>query len=332
MATSGTVGRTVIDVVTAIEHAARKCGVVASMLTAENLESARQDLFMLLTALAVKGVNLWCVKKQVLATRQGKTAYTLAVGTEDLVSEPLLRRGTAELQTALGVAVATYTPTSALLVKSVTVAPAAAGPYALVLEGSPDGLAWTEYGSADGTLAAIGDTVCFDAEPVTATLGFWRVRETVDLAATFTSVYFFSACTEVPMGQMARSDYLNLPVKETQTNAPLQFWYDKQAVAPLLYLWQTPSSDTQQIVVWYQRQIEDVGPFNATLDVPQRWLEAIIYMLAERLILELPKALVDPTRYTLIPALATKYENEAADSETDGAPIRFRPNLRAYTR
>lgn len=329
MATSGTVGRTVIDVVTVVEHAARKCGVLPSVLTAENLESARNDLFMLLTGLATKGINLWCTKKQVVATRRGKAAYTLAVGTEDL-NTALLRRGTAALQTSLAAAAATYVATASVKIVSVIVQPAAAGAYSLVLEGSPDGAVWTSYGASTGTIAALGETLCFDAEPTAEQLQ-WRVRETVNLAATFTSVHFLSAATEVQVGKLSRGSYVTLPDK-TVRGLPLSFWYDKQAAAPVMHVWQVPDSDTYQFVLWFQRQIEDVGVFSNTIDIPQRWLEAVIYMLAERLVLELPKELVDPTRVELLMGLAAKYEKEAGDSETDGSPIILRPNLRRYTR
>lgn len=329
MTTSGTVARTVIDVVTVLEKAVKKCGVLPTVFTAESLEDAWLDLFLLLTGLTNKGINLWCVKKAVYATRAFQAHYTLLPGTED-IHTPLLRRGTVEPQTTLGAAVATFSPASAVKVISVIVLPTAAGAYSLVLESSPDGVVWTNVGSLIQTLSTVG-TLCFDSDP-SPTVAFWRVRETVNLIATFTSVQFLSACNEIPMGKLSRDNYTELPDKTAFGESPLQFWFDKQPVAPVMHVWPVPSLDTMQFVIWYQRQIEDVGVFSNTIDIPQRWLEYTIYALASKMILEIPKELIDPNRIQLLIELADQYERIAADSETDGAPIRVRPNISSYTK
>jgi hypothetical protein len=328
MATSGTVARTIVDVVSVIEKAVKKCGVLPTVLTAESLEDARMDLFLLLTGLTNKGINLWCTKKEVYASRAFQAKYALLPGTED-IHTPLLRRGTAELQTSLAAAVANYAPTEATKVISVTVS-APAGAYSLVLESSVDGVVWINVGSLVATLSSVG-TLCFDSDP-SPTVLFWRVRETVNLVAAFTSVYFLSNCNEIPMGRLSRDNYTELPDKTIFGESPLQFWYDKQAVAPVLHVWPVPSLDTMQFVIWYQRQIQDIGLFSNTIDIPQRWLEYVIYALGARIILELPKELIDPSRVPLLIGLAEQFERIAADSETDGAPIRLTPNISSYTK
>jgi hypothetical protein len=329
MATSGTVARTVVDVISVIEKAVKKCGVLPNVLTSESLEDARMDLFLLLTGLTNKGINLWCVKKAVYATKAYQAQYTLLAGTED-IHTPLLRRGTAVPQTSLAAAVANYAPTSAVKVVSVIVLPTAAGAYSLVLESSPDGVTWTNVGSLVQTLSVVG-TLCFDSDP-SPTVAFWRVRETVNLVATFTSVQFLSACNEIPMGKLSRDNYTELPDKTIFGEAPLQFWFDKQPVTPVMHVWPVPSLDTMQFVIWYQRQIQDVGVFSNTIDIPQRWLEYVIYALGSRIILEIPKELIDPNRIALLIGLAEQFERIAADSETDGAPIRWTPNISSYTK
>src|SRR5512143_3599593 len=85
MATSGTVGSTVIDVTTVIEHAVRRCGVPVASLPAESLVSTQENLYLLLTNLANRGINLWCVQKQVLALIPNQKVYNMPVGTVDLL-------------------------------------------------------------------------------------------------------------------------------------------------------------------------------------------------------------------------------------------------------
>ena len=69
--TSGRVGSTIIDVMTMIEHATRRCGVSAANLTAEQIQSARENLFLILSNLATRGLSLWCVTKLTLGTEVG---------------------------------------------------------------------------------------------------------------------------------------------------------------------------------------------------------------------------------------------------------------------
>jgi hypothetical protein len=51
------------------------------------------------------------------------------------------------------------------------------------------------------------------------------------------------------------------------------------------------------MTVWYQRQIMDVGALTDELEVPQRWYEAVVFMLAHRMSLELPQVAMDRVGY-----------------------------------
>jgi hypothetical protein len=148
---------------------------------------------------------------------------------------------------------------------------------------------------------------------------------------TMSSVYFLSGTTEVKMSPMSKDIYTSLPNKAAE-GIPFQYWYDRQAVAPVMRVWQVPVTDFYQFVTWYQQQIQDVGDLTNTLDVPQRWLDYIITELAAKIIFELPKEQVDMTRAPILAAKSVELQQQGADGETDGAPIRIRPNLRAYTR
>ncbi len=80
MATSGTVGKTVIDVTTLVEHSFRRCGKMASTISGELQQSARENLFFVLTDLANRGLSLFCVKKTVLNVVADRTIFDLPVG------------------------------------------------------------------------------------------------------------------------------------------------------------------------------------------------------------------------------------------------------------
>jgi hypothetical protein len=72
MATSGTVGATVIDVQQLIDHGARRCGKLAEELTSEQQTSARESLFFLLSNLANLGINYWAIDKEVIGLQANK--------------------------------------------------------------------------------------------------------------------------------------------------------------------------------------------------------------------------------------------------------------------
>ena len=83
------------------------------------------------------------------------------------------------------------------------------------------------------------------------------------------------------------------------------------------------------MTVWYSRQIMDVGALTDELEVPQRWYEAVVFMLAHRMSLELPQVGVDRIQY--LEKMADRYYNEAEAEERDKSPIYLAPNIAPYT-
>ena len=66
------------------------------------------------------------------------------------------------------------------------------------------------------------------------------------------------------------------------------------------------------------------------LEIPQRWYEAIVFMLSHRMSLELPN--VDVARIQYLEGQAEKYWLMAEQEERDKSPIYFAPNISVYTR
>jgi len=74
----------------------------------------------------------------------------------------------------------------------------------------------------------------------------------------------------------------------------------------------------------------DVGALTNELEVPQRWYEATVFMLAHRMALELPN--VAPDRIGYLEKMADQYIYEAEQEERDKSPIYYAPNISVYTR
>ena len=87
----------------------------------------------------------------------------------------------------------------------------------------------------------------------------------------------------------------------------------------------------QQITVWRKRYIMDItADTTQTVDVPQRWYDAVVYNLALKLAEELPEVQSD-VQMVLAPRALTALMSAQAE-ERDNSPIYFSPNIGVYTR
>lgn len=134
---------------------------------------------------------------------------------------------------------------------------------------------------------------------------------------------------DVPMYEMARDTYFNQPTKTQSPSTPVSWYYDPQASTGTLYVWPAPStvvSGQATLNLTYLRRIEDMVSTTDDLDMPQEWLQAISWNLANDLETEYP---VNDAR------LATKIERKAAglmaqldNWDTEMASIYFQPETR----
>jgi hypothetical protein len=328
MVFSGTVSQTVFDTRKVIENAARRCRMPPQTLTAEHIEVANDQLYLLLSELSNRGLQLWCIEKTIQPLYEGVGYIALAASTVDVLNSNLRT-----LQEVVGTTVDTPTESETDFGTPATVGTvgikwtAAAAP--LIFERSDDGIVWVAA-DTQTPQAAAGEWTWFDLPSVVAAQ-FFRVRATAGTLDT-SKIFLGNTPTEIPLARLNRDDYVNLPNKQFLSNRPLQFWYDRQVNQPIMRLWPVPNSaaETSQIVVWAQRYIMDVGTMTQEVEVPQRWYEAIVSMLAAKLALEYME--VDPQ---MIPILDQKAERAlyiAQQEERDNSPVNILPNISPYTR
>tara|TARA_R110000787_G_scaffold276671_1_gene385656 strand:- start:74 stop:745 length:672 start_codon:yes stop_codon:yes gene_type:complete len=127
--------------------------------------------------------------------------------------------------------------------------------------------------------------------------------------------------TDISMSRLSRSEYLNIPNKETQAR-PSQFFLDK-SITPVLKVWPTPDNSTDVIVFNKIIRMDDADAADNTMDMPFRFFPCFTAGLAYYI--SLKKA------PQLTPQLKAIYEEEfrrAADQDEDRASFRIRPNLR----
>jgi len=331
MATSGTVSTTQFTTRQVIDHAFRRCRLGAQQITSEMIDVANDQLYLILSNLANRGVQLWCIEKLIMPLYEGNGAVTLPLGTVDVLNTNLRT-----LTEVTGTETTSSTTVTMVVSGGTTLTTvgilwsAAAVPF--VVEQSVDGVTWTSVPTEESTTAptqTAGQWLWVDFN-ATTTNNYFRVRATSGTLSA-TDVYFGNTPTEIPIARLNRDDYTALPNKFF-LGRPLQFWFDRQLNQPIMHLWPVPNAaaTTQQIVLWRHRYIQDVGTMVEELDVPQRWFDAIVAMLASKLAEETPE--VDMQLMPILEAKADKALAEAENEERDNSPIYWQPQISMYTR
>ncbi|MEN9418436.1 MAG: hypothetical protein RI988_2056 [Pseudomonadota bacterium] len=328
MAYSNTVSQTVFTTQRVIDNAVRRCRIPAEQITSEAISIANDMLYLLLSDLANQGVPLWCIQKCIYPLYEGTPTITTYTGTVDLLNTNLRT-----LQGLTGTNTDTSTTrtvafSSATAVSTVGILWSAAS-VPVSLQRSTDGVNWAIIQNEDQTAVA-GEWTWFDLNSSVATQYFRVVAISGTLG--FSQIYLGNMPTEIPMARMNRDDYTNLPNKTFQSNRPLQFWLDRQAQSPVLNLWPVPNAQatTSQVVTWVQRYIMDVGTMSQQVEVPQRWYEALVAMLAAKMAMEMMG--VDPQIIPMLDAKAAQALAVAQAEERDNSPIMIAPNISMYTR
>ena len=328
MAFSNTISQTVFNTGRVIDNAFRRCRIPAAMISAEYISIAKDQLFLIFGELANQGTPLWCIQKQIYPLYEGVGDLVTDTGTVDILNSNLrwLQQVTGANSDA-----PTYRETNfsdATFVTTVGILWTAAS-VPISLQRSDDGATWTTI-QTETPSASAGEWTWFDLDSSVATL-YFRVLATSG-TLSFDRVYLGNTPTEIPLARINRDDYTSLPNKTFQSNRPLQFWFDRQVNQPVMHLWPVPNAQASeyQIVLWRQRYIMDVGTMTQEVEIPQRWYEAVVALLAVRLAVEIIEA--DPQIIPVLSALADKALAIAQMEERDNSPMMIQPNIGPYTR
>ncbi len=328
MAFSNTVSQTVFNTRRVIDNAIRRCKLPAQQISSEHIDIANDQLYLFLSDLANQGAPLWCIEKQIYPLYDGVGDVTMTDGTVDILNSNFRW-----LQPVTGINIDTPTArtvnfTTETFVANVGILWSAAA-VPIILERSDDGATWTAIQTETPTASA-GEWTWYDTESSVAAR-YFRVRATTGTLG-FSQIYLANTPTEIPLARMNRDDYTNLPNKAFQSNRPLQYWFDRQVNNPVMHMWPVPNAAATvcQIVVWRQRYIMDVGTMTQEVEVPQRWLEAIVAGLAAKMALELVE--VDVSLIPILDQKAAIALNIAQMEERDNSPMMIAPNISPYTR
>lgn len=327
---SGKIGETVMDTATVISLAFRRAKIRPNVVSDEMIEVARQELFLLLTGdLANRGTQLFAIDTQLLPMTAGRSELPMPPGTVDVLNANYRYLTAFQAGNSL-----TFSPISATQVTTVGLKWGAPG-VPFLIQVSDDNFSWRTL-RAEAPNASAGDVTLYDLDGGGAAL-FWQVvpdptAPLGTLPLTLAKVTFYGTFSQTPMAPYSRDDFANLS-NTFFGGRPFQYWLDRQDPWPIMRLWPTPQVNDQDnacIILWRKRQIMDVGALSDRLNVPNRWLTAVIDMLAARLgasIDEVPPALIQ-----ILEARATVSLNKVREEERENAPMRITPAIRCYTR
>jgi len=328
VAVSGTVSTTVFNTRKVVDHAYRRCRMPPEGISSEQVSFALDTLYLILSMLANRGLQLWCIEKDIMPLYQAQGLIEMPNGIVDILNTNLRT-----LQEVSGTS--TTTSTTYLTVFTTATQVTNVGVYwngastSYALETSNDGATWTTLATVANPGTVANETTWTDIEGSIATL-YFRVRATTGVLNQ-SRVFLGNTPTEIPMARLNRDDYVNLPNKAFQ-GRPLQFWVNRQLNNPILNLLPVPSDQfiTSQVIVWVKRYIMDVGSMTQEIEIPQRWYDAVVYVLAARLAEETPT--VDPQMIAILDQKAQRALLEAENEERDDSPIYLTPNIAVYTR
>ena len=326
MATSGTISTTTFQTVKVIDHAFRRCRLAAENISAEMQAYASESLYLWLSELANGKTPSWCIERQIYPMYENQPQVTLDAGTVDVLNLNYLT-----LQELTGAVVPLSTSYTVSLDGAGTVNTVgikwSGASVAVTFQVSDDAGTWTTVGT-QSTSASAGEWTWTD---ISGALShpYFRITSTAPMLTS--EVYLGTMPQEIPLGQLNRDTY-TAQSNKVFPGRPVSYYYRRQQVNPVLYLWPAPNpaAEHAQLIVWRHRHIMDVGTLAQEVEVPQRWMHAMLDGLAALVARETPA--VDVALVPLLEQRAAMSLQAARDGDNDGSPTFIQPYISVYTR
>ena len=325
MAYSGNISGTTFNALKVVDHAFRRCRLPAQAITAEMQSYALDSLYLMLSELANIKTPSWCIEELILPMYENQQLVTLPVGTVEVLN---LNYRTLQLLDGTTVATSTsytYSFSSTTVVDTVGIKWSGTA-VPVTFQVSTNGTTWTTVGTSSA-VAVAGDITWTD---ISGALPYLYFRITASSPLLYSAITIGNLPQEIPLGQLNRDSYVNQSNK-VFPGRPSNYYFQRDLPEPVVYLWPAPFSAAEQaqLVLWRHRQIMDTENLQQEVEVPQRWLEAIVNGLAAKVAAETPA--VDVNLIPVLEQRAAVSVQRAWDGDNDGIPIQINPGIRAYT-
>lgn len=305
MTTSGTAGFN-LDLNELVEEAYERCG--AELRTGYDLKTARRSLNLMFADWANRGINMWTMEAGLINLVQGQSTYPLPLDTVDLL-EHVIRTGgnvaaTQADLTITRISVSTYATIPNKIQQARPIQ---------ILVNRMDGQVYSPGAFLAATISGTDTQIFLNYMPNLPAYGFIKVEnevifysyQTTDLVGG-TTLY---NCFRGQAGTVASTHV-------SGTNVSI-------AQYPSFTVWPVPDNAQQyQLAYWRLRRSQDAGNGINTMDVPFRFVPAMVAGLAYHLSMKIAGADVR------MPMLKAQYDEAwqlASEEDREKAAVRFVP-------
>lgn len=288
-----------------ISSAALKIQAVGQGITmsADTQTRFAQGLNALVKRWQARGLHVWTTSEAILFPQPSQVTYSMGTGATDNVT------GSYSSTTASAAASAAATTISLTSTANITVADF----IGFLLD---DGtLGWSTVSSKTSTTVTIPGPGLTDSVSSGAYVFNYTSKIVRPLKIVAARRYDIASGLETPIFCDARLDYRALPNK-TQTGVINRIFYDPQLTLGTVALWNPPSViDTLLKFTWH-RPIEDFNAAGDNPDLPQEWIDTLIFQLA---LVMAPEYSVPMEKYQQIKELAVSFldDMEGFDRENE---------------
>lgn len=273
-----------------IYASARKLGFISfeETLSAAAYTAFSNQLNVNIKALDATGLHLWTEEEAILFLQPGQYSYMLGGNTPDNAAWTNYNQTTLSANAATGASIISVTSATGFAANFFVGVVLNSGAIAWSKEsGAPSGTAITLTTPLPGPAAATNNVFVYQTQIVRP------------LRVVSGRRFAFNGQIDTQMIMMSRIDYRNQPNK-SNLGVLTQFFYDPRGGANtqgVMWIWPAPSSVNNALKFTWWRQIQDFSTPGNNPDLPQEWLDFLIWGLAEKMAAE---ADCPAERYTMI--------------------------------
>ncbi|MFB6449253.1 hypothetical protein [Bradyrhizobium tunisiense] len=296
-----------------IASALRKIGAFESGETPDSaaVTEASDALNVMVKHWQASGIEIWRTREAILFPQIGQERYSLGTASTDHATEVWVET---ELSSAA------LSGATSIVLSSVT---GVVNAYNIGVTLDDGTLHWTTVSGAPVgstvTLAlALTDSAALGNRVIAYQTNLVRPLRVIDARR-----YNMDSAIDTPVEEMDRLEYQDLPNK-TSAGAVNQYYYDRRENSlGYIYLWPSPASVNEAIKMTVARPIDDFTAAGDDADLPQEWIRAIEWGLADELADEYD---VPEPKRTRIERRAAQYLQEANWYERELVTLEFVPD------
>lgn len=258
------------------------------------------------------GVQIYKTVEAILFPQVGQVRYSLGLTSTDHATESWVETELAA-NAALGA--------SQISVDSAT---GIATTYHIGVQLDDGTLQWTTVNGAPSGTTITLTAVLTDSATAGNLVVVYQTKLVRPLRILGARSYNFASAIDVPLEEMDRLEYQDMPNK-TNSGTVTSFYYDRRTSSTgYLYVWPAPANVDDAIKMTVAKPIEDFSAAGDDADLPQEWIRAIVWGLADEIADEYD---VPEPKRGRIERRAAQYLNEANWCERELLSIEFVPDL-----